>query len=423
MIEPGRPGPLRSAAPLATKVLLLGVLGCHAPAATPPGEQPPTPLPEGGAPPRGARWYLDQDGDGWGSGTPRAGFEGGAGWSPRGGDCDDADATVSPGEVERCDGRDTDCDPATSEDGLATWSGASGARDETAALRGRAEAPAVWAAPGDGVLSVCAGTWYARLQLQATVRVEGPAGAERTVLDAGGGGSVVEVSGRGHEVELRGLRLQGGVGSLQPAQDGRGMGGGVACDGDSAVFLEEVWVEGNHAARGGGLGAQGCAVYARGGGFRANTAEEGGAVWVKGAHVELSTLDLDANTATLEGGAVLAEGGGATGTGDETFLVLGDCLLSGSAAPVGGAVALRGDSVMHCYGTNRADAGLAANRSEVGAALTTDERSAVEFVGCDLGAEGSAQDNLPIDVGTLAGDYEVGDDVLGWCWAEGCRWM
>mgnify|MGYP000176566937 CR=1 FL=1 len=38
--------------------------------------------------------------------------------SPSSEDCDDQDANVFPGAAERCDGKDTDCDPSTSEDGL-----------------------------------------------------------------------------------------------------------------------------------------------------------------------------------------------------------------------------------------------------------------------------------------------------------------
>ena len=51
-------------------------------------------------------WYLDTDGDGYGSsadtfvscGTP-------AGYVAADGDCDDGDASINPGEREACDGR------------------------------------------------------------------------------------------------------------------------------------------------------------------------------------------------------------------------------------------------------------------------------------------------------------------------------
>lgn len=56
-------------------------------------------------------WYIDEDGDGSGVpsvSTPACSVP--AGFSASADDCDDADASVSPGEPEVCDGRDQDCD-------------------------------------------------------------------------------------------------------------------------------------------------------------------------------------------------------------------------------------------------------------------------------------------------------------------------
>lgn len=65
----------------------------------------------------GATWYRDRDGDGFGDGDallvacelPRDG-------SSFDGDCDDDDATVNPGQLEACNGRDDDCDTLVDED-------------------------------------------------------------------------------------------------------------------------------------------------------------------------------------------------------------------------------------------------------------------------------------------------------------------
>ncbi len=64
-----------------------------------------------------APWYPDGDGDGFGD-------DGGMtltcapeqGWVEDGDDCDDGDATVSPGADELCNGVDDDCDDETDED-------------------------------------------------------------------------------------------------------------------------------------------------------------------------------------------------------------------------------------------------------------------------------------------------------------------
>ena len=62
-------------------------------------------------------WYLDSDGDGYGldSDTQQACAQP-ATYAAEPGDCDDADASVSPGATEWCDGVDNNCDGDTDED-------------------------------------------------------------------------------------------------------------------------------------------------------------------------------------------------------------------------------------------------------------------------------------------------------------------
>ncbi|MEO7080739.1 MAG: LamG-like jellyroll fold domain-containing protein, partial [Flavobacteriales bacterium] len=59
-----------------------------------------------------ATYYVDADGDGYGTGAPIPGFTCNApsGHATIGGDCDDANGAVNPGAVEICDGFDNDCD-------------------------------------------------------------------------------------------------------------------------------------------------------------------------------------------------------------------------------------------------------------------------------------------------------------------------
>jgi hypothetical protein len=70
-------------------------------------------------------WYLDSDGDGYGSTvTTTAACGAPPGYVADSTDCDDADASISPGAEEVCDGIDNDCNGATDEDdpaGLPLW--------------------------------------------------------------------------------------------------------------------------------------------------------------------------------------------------------------------------------------------------------------------------------------------------------------
>jgi hypothetical protein len=60
--------------------------------------------------------WPDADGDGFGdAGDVARGCPPHAGWTTQAGDCDDDDAAVNPGEPERCNGRDDDCDLTVDE--------------------------------------------------------------------------------------------------------------------------------------------------------------------------------------------------------------------------------------------------------------------------------------------------------------------
>ena len=67
--------------------------------------------------------YADLDGDGWGDDeAPGTGCPD-DGWASEGGDCDDTDGLISPGQpTDYCDGKDTDCDGTIDEDSKAGWS-------------------------------------------------------------------------------------------------------------------------------------------------------------------------------------------------------------------------------------------------------------------------------------------------------------
>jgi len=68
-------------------------------------------------------WYDDGDGDGYGNPDQVSDdcVPPGAGWVTDGTDCDDADASVNPGEVEQCDHDDDNCDGRADQGVVGTW--------------------------------------------------------------------------------------------------------------------------------------------------------------------------------------------------------------------------------------------------------------------------------------------------------------
>jgi hypothetical protein len=69
-------------------------------------------------------WYLDTDGDGYGSGPGVLACAQPSGSVSLGGDCDEADVAVNPGATELCNGVDDDCDGSVDGAGAAdagTW--------------------------------------------------------------------------------------------------------------------------------------------------------------------------------------------------------------------------------------------------------------------------------------------------------------
>ena len=70
-----------------------------------------------------AAWYVDTDGDGWGTGPARVACVAIGAEVDRDGDCEDGDPGISPDATERCDGVDEDCDGVVDVGAIdaATW--------------------------------------------------------------------------------------------------------------------------------------------------------------------------------------------------------------------------------------------------------------------------------------------------------------
>ncbi len=360
-----------------------------------------------------AELHLDEDGDGFGAGfvadvgCPRDGYTADAT------DCDDGSAWVYPGAPEWCDGADTDCDAATDEAGLATFWTIDGPSDLTATLAGADHAAVEL--PTQGSLYVCAGEWPARLRLAASIDVIGPAGAEATILAAGGAGTAVEVTADSLLSRVMGLTLAGGLASVDVDGDGVLGGGGLSCTGTGVLETDGVVVGGARGDQGGALSSSGCDVYLWGGSLHDNGADVGGAAWVRDGHIEFNAVALEDNLAASAGGAIYVDA-----RDDYTFLAITDLVATGNHAPIAGAYAVYGDGEVQIYGIATDRSGILANTSDAGGAVVVGPDALVEFIRADLGVDGGDDDNAPADVSTPAGDYDFDDDITGWCTVTGC---
>ncbi len=287
-------------------------------------------------------WYQDADGDGHGdAGITRLACDAPAGFVDALDDCDDTNVAVFPGGAEQCDGQANDCDTLgdwteADERGIVSWVDAAGTPSAVTDTfsAGTADAPAVWTAPADGQLNVCAGTYYTNLSLTGVVvTVSGRSGAAETILDGGSVGRVVTVEGGG--LTLDGITVRNGHTT--------GNGGGILCTEADFSATDVVVTENTSLAYGGGVSLDACLdaelVDSE---ISDNTALVAGGLYASESNgLVLNGLSVDGNTGT--------RGGAGMYLGYSTFN-LSDSILSNNATDAaysaGGLMAYYSDGLI-----------------------------------------------------------------------------
>ena len=302
-----------------------------------------------------APYYMDRDGDGYGSGEP-AGEDCGApdGYSMEDGDCDDQDASVFPGAEETpCDRVDGDCDGVGNEAYQAAVEGVE-YEDLQAAID---------AAPYDGTVYVCPGAHQASLVIEPAQRLtlaSWSASAEDTVLSGDGIDRILEV-GEHVQLAIHGLGFRDGladwkdeylvacggsiaglnvdlevVGCHFDSSHAEDAGGAIcaAWNGDagnvSTISLQDVVFDGNYAqASGGALAAFSgedaeAVVSVVDSGFTGNeTMGNGGAVYLQSSDTDRLTASIEDSTFTNNTTRLGGDGGALywKGSPDETLSI------------------------------------------------------------------------------------------------------
>lgn len=349
----------------------------------------------------GATWYVDRDEDGYGDPASEViRCEPPPQHQADGTDCDDDDATVNPGATEVCDGADTDCDPATSEAGSARFVSDGGAVvTMTSALKGGSTTPKRAELTTDGTLSICEGTWYSELIVDADVAIEGHGAV---TLDGADRVPLVQIE-PGHDVALSGLTLTHGDGT---------QGGAVACDG-SSISMTDVDAVDNQASTGSALYADGCDVVLDGVTLTDNEATYG-TLYVYDGDLDATDVRVQDNQASIY--TLYVAGTGSSGRAqvdlDEVeisendltnyvhaFFSYADVVWSGSSAT---------------------GSGLTANTSgstNFGAMYLSQATVDAREVDLGEGADDNASDDIFVSNGVR---YRAGDDATFTCDATGC---
>jgi hypothetical protein len=375
-------------------------------------------------------WYADDDADGYGVASsaltscvaPTSGA-----WATLSGDCDDADARLSPGAGEICDELDNDCDPTTSDAGLVSFYPTTGDASDVSYTygEGTAAAPAAPYTTTPGTLHFCGDTFYINLSVGGDVDLVGHDGA---ALSGGGVGGVVYVEA-GANVTIQDLELTDGAGACSDAS-GAGYGGAL-CVLEADVTLDGVWMHDNTAAYGGAIFADGGTLSASNSTMESNAATYGGALYLASGTASLDGVSGDANAAVEGGGFAYIEGGSTA-----TTLSLDASTLSGNTASVGAAAFVDGSlgsATVKCVGSSAVTAGVYGNTSDYyGALLLYGYKTGTKVAklvsdACDWGGSGGLTDNDPADVegysvstGVSVYTKNAGLDATFTCTVSGC---
>jgi len=358
-------------------------------------------------------WYLDADGDGYGdSSRPTTACTEPYGHSADDTDCDDTEAHVNPGAAELCDGLDTDCDSATGEDGLAAFLAGRSWQDVTSSFSSSASSPTSVGVLSDGTLYFCAGTWYGTLYLDADVHVT--AGSGTVLLDGADSAPVIVVDTGGVSASLSDVTITGGLGGTSPS--GVQQGGGLHCEANADIQLEDVSIVGNDATEGGGIKADGCDLALTNVDISDNTARYGGGLSLADGSHTLVDCIVEDNTATSWGGGIEVY----ASSGSVDVDLDGTQVTGNDGGGAGGGVFLYEaphSAALTCDGSRSTLGGVYNNTADDGGGVFVYSGTFVADT-CDTGT--GSLDNTPDDAAGISYSETYGNNASFTCTRAGC---
>ena len=367
-------------------------------------------------------WYTDADGDGYGApATLTRGCVAPADVTLDGSDCDDTNPAVSPEGTEICDAADNDCDPTTSDAGMASFQGRDGSlTDVTRAVLGAVDDPADITLDS-GTLWLCDGIFHASVEFIGDATVAGV--HDGAILDGTGGGSTVWVETDGVTATINTVAILGGSGRSSVAL-GENVGGGALCQADAELILTNVDISGSSAFFGAGLTSTSCDTTLTDTVIHDNAAELaiGGAFLADGTHDWTRVEVRDNYGPDFVGGmylwTVLYDGSALYNFED---VIVADNVTDGSVSGIwmdDGTLDWTSTSPGRSALTGNVDGGFTAlyfNSYGEGSSKAT-------FSGVDMGTEAGGDDNTTSDVfhGYYGRSYKAGDNASFSCDTYGC---
>lgn len=367
-------------------------------------------------------WYTDADGDGYGDPTTlERGCVQPSDVILDGTDCDDSNAAVSPDGTEICDAADNDCDPTTSDAGMASFQGRDGSiNDVTRAVQGAPDDP-VSIELDTGTLWFCDGTFHVNVGFTGNASVAGVHDA--TILDGTGGGSTVWVETDGVTARVDNVAILGGSGRSS-LNLGQNVGGGALCQADAELILSNVDISGGTAYYGAGLTSTSCDTTLTDTVIHDNAAEVaiGGAFLADGTHDWTRVEVRDNYGPYFVGGmylwTLLYDGSAMYNFED---VIVADNVTDGSVSGI-----WMDDGTLNWSSTSAGTSALTGNVDEGLTALYFNSYgeglSKATFSGVDMGTEAGGDDNTTSDVfhGYYGRSYKAGDNAAFSCDTYGC---
>jgi hypothetical protein len=376
-------------------------------------------------------WYVDADADGYGdktaTGVRTCDMPTDAVYADNRLDCDDVDADVNPDGTEVCDGIDNDCKSGTSEAGLVTFVDTSGSSsDASTDWKGSSTTLGAVTLKNDGTYLLCKGPYYVALTVEADVTIKPDPGSSTEVkIDGGNKSSILTIKTSGVSLGLEDITLTHGSGTGASIGTYKASGGGIFCDGEADLTLDNVTVTAN----GGDLGSgvflnNGCSATITDSTFTKNSGSYGASILAyQGTSLVVTGSRFEENTASATAGGIYLQGTSSSPSSAD----ISDSYFTKNTAQYGAAIGLLGETEAIVSGTTSTTSGAHANTTTSttyqGNILVQTTTSTLVADTWDMGKSGSSDDNKPYDVCTSATsvlNYSYDDDASFTCTGAGC---